>query len=432
MHRRHRFTATAVATALGGGALLLAGPGASQALGADQLIPGGTVTRLDNRPNGDSPTEGGGGQISGDGRVVLVGSPGPTLGSGDRNDHSSDVYLVDQQTGKNVLITHNAEGKAANGPSGGLLSTDGRSVLIESSATDLPGAPTDNPDGSQVLYDYDIATGTFQRITPLLATRSQTQTFNSFDISGNGRYVTFSTAGPMSARDTNHLTKVYLWDAETGRLSIVSRSRTGARTYGYYSQVSDDGHVAFNSGAANISPVTNPDPGKDRVYVWDPHTGRTTLVSGSLPANLIYVETPQLSENGRYVLFGALFQDSDGVLRTRLFSYDVVTGRRTQIVDTVPGLTSGTDGGQMTADGRYVLVQLTNKLNPAVDGFRHRIDVYDQQTRTFHTFTDRPDVMTGQIEDGGRLITFGSTSPDYVSPDTNGTYDGFLWTADGA
>jgi Tol biopolymer transport system component len=75
--------------------------------------------------------------ISADGRYVAFVSAATNLVPGDRN-RAADVFLADLTTRSLELVSRNASGAAANGPSGSpAVSGDGRFVVFQSDASDL-------------------------------------------------------------------------------------------------------------------------------------------------------------------------------------------------------------------------------------------------------------------------------------------------------
>jgi Tol biopolymer transport system component len=128
-------------------------------------------------------------------------------------------------------------------------------------------------------------------------------------ISGDGHYVLFeSLADNLVPGDTNGWADVFLRDVWSNRTVLISVSTNGGAGNGVSreSTLTPDGrYVAFTSAASNLVALdTN---GLPDVFVRDWQNGITTLASvGALPAsadNLIGSESPELSDDGRYVVF---------------------------------------------------------------------------------------------------------------------------------
>jgi Tol biopolymer transport system component len=94
--------------------------------------------------------------VASSGRYVLFTSRAPNLGGGDRNE-TDDVFLRDLRDGVTQIVSVNANGRSANGPSSaGTLSSDGRYALFASTATDLVQTPVG---GLGDVYRRDVADG---------------------------------------------------------------------------------------------------------------------------------------------------------------------------------------------------------------------------------------------------------------------------------
>jgi Tol biopolymer transport system component len=311
------------------------------------------VSRTSTGGDIDGASFTGGGALSDDGRFVAFTSfangvvPGdtamcPTLGTPPERP-CEDVFLLDRQSGSLEMISVSYDGLQRVGHSviGG-ISADGRFVAFSSTADDLvagdnngrqdvfvrdratgvttrvsdsfvdgqAGFPRISADGEVVAFDvydsgtyvdevyaYDFATG----VTQLVSARPDGQPAGAYsaytDISGNGRYVTFSsTAENLTAGDLNGKTDVFVRDLVTDTTTLVSVRDNGRQldTDSYYPSISYDGGVVAFSTAGDV-------------YVRDIPASRTELVSVNrlgLRARG-FSETPAVSDDGRYVLFAS-------------------------------------------------------------------------------------------------------------------------------
>ncbi|MFG3223707.1 TolB family protein [Kitasatospora sp. NPDC048194] len=100
-------------------------------------------------------------------------------------------------------------------------------------------------------------------------------------LSADGRYAVFtSSATNLVPGDTNGKSDVFVRDLWSGRTERVDTGPDGAQANGdsFEAAISGNGrYVAFSSGATNLVPGAN--LGFEDVYVHDRWTGRTTLVS---------------------------------------------------------------------------------------------------------------------------------------------------------
>ena len=207
--------------------------------------------------------------LSAEGRFVLfIACPGSTC-------HS---FRHDRETGQTIRVDPGAIGQPGNIVGSGLgLSTDGRFAVFWTTATDLvPGVAS----GIAQIYRRDLATGEVLLVSrgltgaPADAGREPTSDFDIrsqfFDISGDGRFVVFSSpATNLVANDTNGRWDVFVADLSTGisritRLSVGTDGLTegnGNSASPYGPRISAAGGiVAFGSDATNLDP-SRPGPG---------------------------------------------------------------------------------------------------------------------------------------------------------------------------
>jgi Tol biopolymer transport system component len=129
------------------------------------------------------------------------------------------------------------------------------------------------------------------------------------DISGDGRYVTFSSAAPnLVEGDTNSEPDIFLRDRSRNVLERLSVGSDGSQANGpsLGPVISADGrYVAFVSAAGNILPGTSDPPFafSYNVYVRDHLLQTTILVSQSTDGTPTVGLEPAISGNGRYVAF---------------------------------------------------------------------------------------------------------------------------------
>lgn len=215
---------------------------------------------------------------------------------------------------------------------------------------------------------------------------------SSPSISADGRYVVFETAATnLSTGDVNtYLRDVYLWDQQTGRLTLVSRSTTGQTGNGesYEPVISGDGStVAYTSNASDIvtlQPVFN----TPNIYVYNVSSGSTTFITKDFEtgkAGSGYA--PSISDDGTKIAFCS-------------YSYRLVKDDNNNLWDIflwqkgMPGLKriSMTAGGGERTQGE------------------------ESSSR----------VVWPSISGNGEFIAFATTSTNIVDGDKNGMQDIFL------
>jgi Tol biopolymer transport system component len=206
-------------------------------------------------------------------------------------------------------------------------------------------------------------------------------------------------------------------------------------------------YVAFSSYASNLV-AGDRDHGPD-VFVRDLQTGKTTMASVSssggqqiwtLP-NTETIPYLAISGNGRYVAFasnGANLVPGDTNLAYDVFVHDMATATTTRVDVSASGgqLAQGVaDGLSMSADGRYVAY--TSAAADVVTGDTNGVnDVFVRDLKTART--QRASVSSaGAQGDGasdsgtslsptGRYVVFGSDATTLVAGDTNQQRDVFL------
>jgi len=285
-------------------------------------------------------------------------------------------------------------------------------------------------------------------------------------VSADGRYVAFVTWAPnVIGTPTTCASKLYasgtcpeivvhdrcfsngtLVTGCTPNNTIVSVATDGTRTNqrSEYPVISANGRVvAFQSRADNLDPA---DPSTiDSIYVRDLDSNKTEFVSvdsfGVTSNNFAFV--PSISADGRFVSFESLGSnlvpgDNNGLWDT--FVHDRLTGATERVTlnsngeeqaGPCPG--NGSDGGQLSADGRFVLFQTAcGNLVPGVNDGIYHVYVRDRATGTtkIADISDAGDAgdqrisgVPASISGDGRFAVFPSTATNLVAGDTNNVCD---------
>jgi Tol biopolymer transport system component len=361
---------------------------------------------------------------------------------------------VQIEAGTIQRISVNNNGEEANGDSSQpFISDNGRFVVFESSASNLA---EDDINGRMDVFVYDLLENKIERISVDSDGDGKINFSSNPSISGEGRYVAFSshyTSGGFSYNDlvvydrqdnviahkiekatgkisadgkymsiltsrifgenvpNDYNSKIYLYDMDSGSTKFVS----------FYSStnhsISGDGRfIVFESSEAMVFGIEpNDESKKTRGFVYDRILDSIIKVSVDNEGNeLDYGSDPKISTNGRYVAFTAHI----GNWKQALFVHDLQTNIITRISDGYPG------GGRhaISGNGNYVIfyedVIYHNK--PMV--------VYSLQTGEK---TKLPIYMRSNehlsISGDGRYIAFPSGASDLVENDTNGKNDIFVY-----
>jgi Tol biopolymer transport system component len=314
----------------------VAAGGLAPAEGADPVGPGpnlGTLDEVSLTPDGSAGNlNSDNPSISRDGRIVAFTSYASDLVADDTNA-TSDVFVLDAATGEITLITRNAAGAPANGASiTPRVSGNGRYVTYSSFASDLPGPAGATTQG--IVYRYDLTTGATELVSHSPNGSYPLKGAGVGDISSNGRFIVYySNSHNLVPGDHNGRYDIFEWDARTDTTTLVSQAAdgSGANKASIGATVSTNGSVVYRSKATNIVPLAGNDFGAD-IYYWDAVTGVTTLVTTSFDGGFAHGASgaSDISGNARYIVFDSLASD--------LVDEDF-TGRQVYVYNTATGET---------------------------------------------------------------------------------------------
>ena len=433
----------------------------------------GTVTLASHASSSSTTTASGGASlttaISADGRYLAFQSRATDLIAGGSDTNGvNDAYLWDRDTGAVSLVSHTASsGTTAGGGNANptSISTDGRYLVFQSTASDLIAAGSDaNGVNDTFLWDRDTGAVSLASHASAASTTAGNGTAVAIGLSANGRYLSFqSTASDLIAdsSDTNGLNDAFFWDRDTETVTLLSHSTGSAAVGGNGNStafaVSADGrYVAFNTAATNlIAGVVDTNANPD-AYLWDRQTETLRLISHAAGAGTITgngQSIPRaLSADGRYVAFMSLAtnliatgSDTNGALDAFLWDRDTDT---VSLISHLPGASTTTpagasdpDPGAISADGRYVAFHSTattlitggSDSNAANDAFLWDRDT-DTVTLISHasvssTTTGNGASLGRAMSSDGRWVAFDSTATTLIAgaSDANATNDAFLW-----
>jgi Tol biopolymer transport system component len=364
--------------------------------------------------------------ISANGRYVAFGSAAANLVPGDRNG-VADIFVRDLRTGRTQRI---AEGPASD-PA---LSADGRYVVFATKAALVKGDRNDDTD----IYLRDLKTHRTERISTGHAAIPPRYELNyEPSISGNGRYVAYSTAAEDAAPgDTNGRDDVIVHDRRTGRNELVQFNTDGTEgdSDSFQATFGTDGrYVAFVT-AAQLDPAHDWTHGTN-VYVRDRAKGTTEQVS--IPTRFVYKNGsfgPSMSANARLVAFSSNVDNlvpGDTNKTTDVFLFDRKARTAVRLSTAADGTQADrpSQGVSLSADGRYAAFSsaATNLVPGDTNGVAD-IFVKDLRTGAIHQLTGGADGASGTValDADGRTAAFSSTATNLVPGDTNGVSDVFV------
>jgi len=250
-------------------------------------------------------------------------------------------------------------------------------------------------------------------------------------ISADGRSVAFTShATNLVGGDTNERQDAFVYDRKTGHTERVSVSSSGAQAKpgpdpnggSAAMDMSADGrYVLFQSDASNLAPGDA--NRKSDAFIHDRVTGKTRRIR---PAG-VGITAGALSANGRYAVLNA---------GGNIFRYDL---RRGRLLRLTASANSWSDGGSVSADGRYVA--FTSNASNLVRGDTNKLpDVFVRDVRTGQTtrisvtsagkqgvgkrYSNGSNAPT--ISSDGRFVAFHSDMRNLVPGDTNNAFDVFV------
>jgi Tol biopolymer transport system component len=149
--------------------------------------------------------------ISADGRFVVFASDAANLVPGDTNNNT-DIFVRDLSTNTTTRVSVDSAGTQANNNSFAIasISDDGRFVAFNSAATNLVPGDTN---GSRDIFVRDTRANTTTRVSVDSAGNQGNDISFSTSISTNGRFVAFdSSATNLVPGDTNNTTDLFVSD----------------------------------------------------------------------------------------------------------------------------------------------------------------------------------------------------------------------------
>lgn len=389
--------------------------------------------------------------ISANGRYVAFYSGASNLVPNDNNNRK-DVFVRDLKDGTTVRISVSTSGEEGNSDSiRPSISGDGRYVVFESKADNL--VPSDTNEIGDIFI-HDMHSGITKRISEPIEGIEGANYYDSFRarISSNGRFVTFSSyTNNLVLNDaTQDVADIFLHDLQMGITTLISVTSEGIQK-GYNSiesSISGDGrYIAFSSQAALVPGV--PD-GYLNYYVHDAQQKKTILVDaplyGEIEYETGYFSGSEISSNGRYVVFSSratnLCPNDKNGKKMDTFVRDLDDGTITLVSVSTDG-EQGNGGslyGSISGDGRYVVFgsDASNLVDDDTNGYMDifmrdlekgttvRVNVSDDGEETSYYNSGSPAISVD-----GRYVVFASSANNLVPGDTNGEEDVFvkdLWT----
>jgi len=218
------------------------------------------------------------------GSALYVGfiSKATNLVASDTNG-TDDMFVKNTQTGVVVNASTTAAGVQANAPSADTaLSSNGRTAVFTTFATNLAAGDDSYAD----IYAKNLDSGALTRVSTSSSGAGANGNSDNASVSADGRYVVFtSQASNLVAGDTNAHRDVFRKDLATGVTLRVSTGADGQQGLGDSSNasVSSDGRYVLFESTSDFTPGDG--DGRADIFIKDLNTGALTRLSSGGDAN---------------------------------------------------------------------------------------------------------------------------------------------------
>jgi VCBS repeat-containing protein len=377
--------------------------------------------------------------ISSDGRYIVFTSNASDLVVGDNN--STDTFLYERSTGTTTLISRTSTAfTGVNFFYQPAISSDGRYVAFTSTASNLVANDNNNTDD---VFFWDRQTGNLTLISHTSTGNTGDKYARQPTMSSDGRYVAFSSlASNLVAGDSNNVEDIFVWDRQTDHITLVSHTSTGSSGSSNSSKpvMSGDGnYITFVSNASNL--VTGDSNSAADIFLWERQTGNVTLVSRTSTGNSGNSSStaPVISHDGRYVAFASEASNltaGDSNFTTDVYVYD----RQTNTVKLISHTNTGSSGNSyatapvMSADGQYIVFSsgASNLASSDINGGSADVFLWDRQTDRVSLVSRTNTGTSGNgassntvLSSDGTYLVFSSGASNLVTGDLNGLTDVF-------
>jgi len=325
------------------------------------------------------------------------------------------------------LVTQNKDNPRVGGNSMSdnlQFSADGTKAVFHSYATDLiAGYNVSNENGQ--VYLYDVTSG---EIT--LISRSKDNPSDGGDgwsgspsINRDGTKIAFSSSATDLVEGYDPIntgTQIYLYDAVTGVMSLISHDKddpnVGANEGWIYNPSIDAAgtKITFSSSATNLGDFNVPGGWTTQVYLYDVGTGNARLISANKdnPNDAANSSSgnSQISADGSKIVFGSGATDlvdgyNTGNTYTQIYLFDLSTSEMSLVSrnkdNPNDGGNSWSSGARINSDGAKIAFS-SNATN-LIDGYA--TDNTNSQGYLYNALTDEMILVTRDKDnpnDGGR------------------------------
>lgn len=287
----------------------------------------GTTFLVSTNADGGQANSGSGSPvISADGRYVAFESGATNLTALPDSNGFTDIYVKDTQTGAVIRASLSSTGVEPNNESEVLsISGDGRYVVFDSDADNLV---LNDANGFGDIFVRDMQTNT----TIGVSVNGNAGGFDA-SISLDGNYVVFNSSSTnFVPDDTNGRVDVFVYSMLTGQIVRASVNSSGVQGDWHSTEpsISGDGRYVTFSTSSNFSSVDT--YGYIQLYVRDMQAGITTLATFKDGFAMVgESDASEISADGRYIVYS--FDDKGDGMPTRwLYLHDRVAATNRMVV----------------------------------------------------------------------------------------------------
>lgn len=331
------------------------------------------------------------------------------------------VYVVDMRTGRITLVAKTSSGTPANaGSFDASISADGRIVAFESAAANLPRG--DGTTGQ--IYVHDLVTGATRLVSKTSAGDAGDARSGPPAISGNGRFVAFTSSADNLPLGDGVLNQVYVHDRRTGKTKVIARTASDFPDGNSQSpSISNDGRiVAFESRSTHLPQGD----GTALMYTYDRSTRQTRLVSATSQG--LAADGPSagaiVSADGSVVTFWSESSNlpGGGGALDQVYAHVLSTGKTRLVSRTTGGETGSGRSAEpdISGNGRYVVFRSQSANLPGGDGTRVHVYIHDRRTgatrllsRNSAQVAGNANSFTPSISADGRFASFESYATNF-------------------
>ena len=392
------------------------------------LLIRGTTTRVSVSSDGaQGNTDSFETAISGDGRYVAFVSTATTLVDTPTGGVAS-VFRHDRMTGETTLVSAGDAGAGSGESFDVAMSSDGRYIAFASYANNL--TPGDDNFSSDVFV-WDATTKQLELVSADLGGTPAGDDSSGPTLSADGRYIAFaSRAADLVSDDGNGVEDVFVRDMISNATEAASLADDEAASTGdsWEPTISGDGSlVAFTSAATNLVPGDA--NGRPDVYLRDLDTAETTRLSLRYDGteSTYPVDEPAMSSDGRYVAMVTAGDLTGGFGGGCIGVYVVEVSSAT--VERIDPSRDCTGGPDISGDGRYVIYYHSGDHSFVFDRLTGTSTMVSVSTSGASAEADsewRRWPIRQAISDDGGTAVFGTNAPNLVPDDTNGMEDIFM------